>query len=74
MHLVGRDKMRKRKCIKEHYIPYFDTICQVGRDFKLFDYSVTTHYCYLCNRVRVERKIYFHKPKFLQKNNKDIPF
>ena len=66
--------MTKRKCLKEHYIPYLEQICQVGRDYKFFSFCTTTHYCYLCNKVRVQRKIYFNKPNIFKKKDSELPF
>lgn len=66
--------MKKRKCLKEHYCPYFDQICQVGRDFKFWGYCVTTSYCHFCNKVRVQRKLYFNKPNIFKNKDSEIPF
>lgn len=66
--------MKKRKCLKEHYIPYFETICQVGRDYKLFSCCTTTHLCYFCNKVRVQRKIFLNIPNVFKKKDNEIPF
>lgn len=73
MDFKGEDKMKKRKCLKEHYVPYFETYCQVGRTFWRFDYIKTIHYCYFCNKIRVQRKLYFNIPKIFKKDD-ELPF
>ena len=65
--------MRQWKCLKEHYVPYIETYCQVGRTFWRFDYRKTFHYCKFCNKMRIERKLYFRKPNIFNKNS-EVPF
>ena len=66
--------MNKHKCLKEHGIPHLQPISQVGQDFKLFDYCITSSYCPVCNKVRVQRDLRFKKPRIFQKQNGEIPF
>ena len=73
MDFEGEDKMKKRKCLKEHYFPYFETYCQVSRTFWRFDYIKTIYYCYFCNKIRVQRKLYFNMPKIFKKDD-GLPF
>lgn len=65
--------MTKRRCLKEHYSQYIEAYSQVGRTFWRFDYIKTIHYCYFCNKIRVQRKLYFHMPKISIKND-ELPF
>lgn len=66
--------MTKRKCLKEHKISYLEQICQVGKDYRFFSLCTTTSYCYLCNRVRTQSKIYLNKPNIFKKKDSEIPF
>lgn len=65
--------MKKRKCLKEHYIPYIESCCQVGRTFWRFDYIKTMNYCYFCKKMRVQRELYFNMPKIFKKDD-GLPF
>ena len=66
--------MTKRKCLKEHYVTYSEPICQVGREFRFFGYSITSIYCHFCGKVRNQRKMYFHIPRVFKKKDDEIPF
>ena len=66
--------MTKRKCLKEHYVTYCEPICQVGREFRFFGYSITSIYCRFCGKVRNQIKMYFHIPRVFKKKDNEKPF